>query len=171
MLFAAMSRFNRCWWKERTFSSTEMTVVSLWKDKRPLHTWFNPEWWTPRTKISNEVSFACSRFDSSACNLIILFSRPKSDRTLFPDCQVPLEGSLYPSWIGKLKLFAFFSWNFEPTHSVSHTGFERGAARTSGEYPISLNQLGHRYSYTSRMTLYVFQQFSPLSPTVLTRAR
>lgn len=94
MLFAAMSRFNRCWWKERTFSSTEMKVESLRQVKYSFHTWLNPEWWTPRTTISNEVRFDRSHFHSSACNLLILFSRPKSYRTLFADCQVPLEGSL-----------------------------------------------------------------------------
>lgn len=93
-LFAAMSRFNRCWWKERTFSLTEMTVGSLWQHKPFLHTWFNPEWWTPRTRISNEVRFVRSHFKSTACNLTIAFSCPKSYRTLFPDHEVPLEGSL-----------------------------------------------------------------------------
>ena len=112
MLFAAMSRFNRWWRKERTFSSIEMTVGLFWQEEHFVHTSLNPEWWTPRTRMLKEVRFVRSHFVSSACNLIVLFSCPKSYRTLFPDREVPLEGPLCTCWIGKFNLRGFIPFKF-----------------------------------------------------------
>lgn len=59
-----------------------------------------------------EVRFVRSHFVSSACNLIVLFSCPKSYRTLFPDREVPLEGPLCTCWIGKFNLRGFIPFKF-----------------------------------------------------------